>query len=278
MAAHLLSWGAVCHALLHKRDPRSALGWIVTVLFLPGVGIVLYCLFGISRAESLAARLMRKMAAIEPDYAHHPEVVCHRTAIAPPQEWPLEILGRRLTGQTLCSGNGILPLRNGNEAYPAMLHAINRASKQVFLSTYIFRGGSVGESFTEALCHAARRGVDVRLLVDGFGGAVYSLRKPWKRIPQAGGQLARFLPPRLFPPSLSLNLRNHRKLLICDDTAFTGGMNIADNHVLSKHPGCVQDLHFRCEGPIVDQLRRAFLLDWGFATGKFDQRSLPPSR
>ena len=53
MAAHLLSWGAVCHALLHKRDPRSALGWIVTVLFLPGVGIVLYCLFGISRAESL---------------------------------------------------------------------------------------------------------------------------------------------------------------------------------------------------------------------------------
>ena len=148
VAAHLLSWGAVCHALLHKRDPRSALGWIVTVLFLPGVGIVLYCLFGISRAESLAARLMRKMAAIEPDYAHHPEVVCHRTAIAPPQEWPLEILGRRLTGQTLCSGNGILPLRNGNEAYPAMLHAINRASKQVFLSTYIFRGGSVGESFT----------------------------------------------------------------------------------------------------------------------------------
>lgn len=277
VAAHLLSWGAVCHALLHKRDPRSALGWIVTVLFLPGVGIVLYCLFGISRAESLAARLMRKMAAIEPDYAHHPEVVCHRTAIAPPQEWPLEILGRHLTGQTLCSGNGILPLRNGNEAYPAMLHAINRASKQVFLSTYIFRGGSVGESFTEALCHAARRGVDVRLLVDGFGGAVYSLRKPWKRIPQAGGQLARFLPPRLFPPSLSLNLRNHRKLLICDDTAFTGGMNIADNHILSKHPGCVQDLHFRCEGPIVDQLRRAFLLDWGFATGKFDQRSLLPS-
>ena len=44
-------------------------------------------------------------------------------------------------------------------------------------------------------------------------------------------------------------------------------MNIADNHILSKHPGCVQDLHFRCEGPIVDQLRRAFLLDWGFATG-----------
>ncbi len=167
VAAHLLSWGAVCHALLHKRDPRSALGWIVTVLFLPGVGIVLYCLFGISRAESLAARLMRKMAAIEPDYAHHPEVVCHRTAIAPPQEWPLEILGRRLTGQTLCSGNGILPLRNGNEAYPAMLHAINRASKQVFLSTYIFRGGSVGESFTEALCHAARRGVSVRLLLPG---------------------------------------------------------------------------------------------------------------
>ena len=125
-------------------------------------------------------------------------------------------------------------------------------------------------------CRPARRGcapAGGRLR----GGTVYSLHKPWKRIPRAGGKLARFLPPRLFPPSLSINLRNHRKLLVCDDTAFTGGMNIADNHVLGKHPGGVQDLHFRCEGPIVDQLRRAFLLDWGFATGEFDQRDLPPS-
>ena len=115
-----------------------------------------------------------------------------------------------------------------------------------------------------------RRGVDVRLLVDGFGGSAYSLRKPWKKLPARGVRVARFLPPRLLPPNFSINLRNHRKVLVCDNIAFTGGMNIADNHLTRGRRGDVRDVHFRCVGPIVRQLRRSFMLDWGFATGVYD--------
>ena len=272
LAAHVLSWVAVCHALLTKRDPRSALGWIVTALLLPVLGPLLYMLFGISRAQSRAEKIMRQRAAREPEYAHP---AC---PAEPPERVPEHIvrmahLGHSLTHQHLCGGNALSPLLNGDEAYPAMLDAINAARSHVFLATYIFNAGHTGSAFIEALSAAAARGVDVRVLVDGIG-ALYSWRKPWKKLAARGVKAALFLPPKLLPPNLGINLRNHRKVLVCDDMGFTGGMNISDDNIQSGRKSCVRDMHFRCLGPIVNHLRRAFLLNWGFCTGEYTP--LPP--
>ena len=273
LAVHIVSWVAVCHALLTKHDPRAALGWTVTALLLPLVGPILYACFGISRAESRASRIMRRQQPLEPDYAHPP------FSKVPPENVPdsiarMEHIGRVLTEQHLSSGNAVTPLCNGDQAYPAMLEAIEQARDHVFLCTYIFNAGKVATAFGEALTRAAERGVDVRLLVDGIG-MLYSLRKPWKKLAAHGVQVAMFLPPRLFPPNFSINLRNHRKMLVCDSVAFTGGMNIADDNLAEGKTRYVQDVHFRCEGPIVDQLRRAFLLNWGFCTNNYT--ALPPT-
>lgn len=264
---HLLAWGAAGHAVLTKRDPRSALGWSAALIFLPVVGLLLYLAFGISRTQSAAQRMLRRLAAGEPYIPLSGEVPQPPERI-PDQAVLLERLGRRLTGQELCGGNRIEPLRNGNEAYPAMLRAIHAAHERVYLSSYIFAHGSTAEAFCEALALAAARGVDVRVLVDGFGGRFYSLRRPWAHLTTRGVRVAQFLPLQLLPPKLCINLRTHRKLLVCDGIAFTGGMNISDHHVLSGRKGDVQDMQFRCSGPIVHQLLRAFLLDWGFACGR----------
>ena len=268
LLAHALSWFGVAHALLTKRDPRSALGWTTAMLFLPVLGLLAYLLLGISRAESRAAKLLRRAARTQPDYAH--PAPPHRHTGTPEQALQLERLGRRLGGQSLQGGNSLRMLLNGDMAYPAMLNAITQARDHVYLATYIFRDGFVGRRFASALAEAAARGVDVRLLVDGFGGSAYTLRKPWKKLSDRGVKIARFLPLRLFPPNFSVNLRNHRKVLVCDSIGFTGGMNIADNHLTRGRRGDVRDVHFRCAGPIVRQLRRAFMLDWGFATGRYD--------
>lgn len=268
LLAHALSWLGVAHALLTKRDPRSALGWTAAMLFLPVLGLLAYLLLGISRAESRAAKLLRRAAQAQPDYAH--PAPPHRHRGTPEQALQLERLGRRLGGQSLCGGNSLRMLLNGDMAYPAMLDAIRQARDHVYLATYIFRDGVIGRRFSNALADAAARGVDARLLVDGFGGSAYTLRKPWKGLSDLGVQVARFLPLRLFPPNCSINLRNHRKVLVCDNIGFTGGMNIADNHLARGRRGDVRDVHFRCTGPIVRQLRRSFMLDWGFATGHYD--------
>lgn len=273
LTIHSLSWVAVCHALLTKHDPRAALGWTVTALLLPFVGPLLYACFGISRAESRASRIMRHQAPLEPEYAHPPLTKTTQEFI-PDDIARMERIGRVLTEQHLCGGNALTPLHNGDEAYPAMLKAIHEAKDHVFLCTYIFNSGETASAFTTALAHAAARKVDVRLLVDGIG-VFYSLRKPWKQLPQHGVKVVRFLPPSLFPPNFSINLRNHRKMLICDNVAFTGGMNIADDNLAAGKTTYVQDIHFRCEGPIVNQLRRAFLLNWGFCTNNYTP--LPPA-
>lgn len=86
---------------------------------------------------------------------------------------------------------------------------------------------------------------------------------------------ARFIPPRLIPPTVNLNLRNHRKLLLVDgEHGFTGGMNIGDRHLVNlsgKHR--VADTHYYLQGPVISQLEQAFIEDWWFITKEVMQPS-----
>lgn len=266
---------AACHALLTKRDPRSALGWIAALLFLPVAGLSIYLVFGISRAQSRAEAIMRKEAEISAKFVSH-SLMLDKAELETPEARLMEKLGYNLISMDLCPGNQVTPLHNGDEAYPAMIAAINAAKNHVFLGTYIFNYGHAAQMFMDALCAAHARGVDVRVLVDGVG-RLYSWRKPVKILAKKGIKTAIFRPVSLIPLRLGINLRNHRKTLICDGTGFTGGMNIADGDLLQWTPGKngkIQDMQFRFEGPVVSQLRRAFLLNWAFCSNEVAH--LPP--
>lgn len=253
-------------ALLRKDDPRSALGWTAVLVFLPVAGLFLFLVFGISRAESHAERIMRKMAHLDKKHAIFSSCAKLPQDVGQ-EEKVMEALGSRLTTLCLCAGNSVQGLHNGDEAYPAMLEAIASAREHVFLSTYIFNAGEAAEKFVAALVAARVRGVDVRVIVDGCG-ALYSRKKPWEILAAKGVSVARFRPFKLFPPDFGINLRCHRKVLVCDDTGFTGGINIADGNVLAlaRKEGipAIQDMQFRFQGPVVEQLRAAFLLNWAF--------------
>lgn len=272
--AHAISLVAAGQALLTKKDPRSALGWTVTLVFLPVIGLVIYLIFGISRAQSRAEKIMRRIADIEKRYPHNTE--CGSVKLADSHARDFATLGARLTATPLCGGNSVTPLHNGDEAYPAMLEAIDKANHHVFLGTYIFNYGQAAEKFIDALVGAHERGVDVRVLVDGVG-ALYSWKKPWKILRDKGVRTTRFRPLKLIPPNLGINLRSHRKVLVCDGIGFTGGMNIADGNLNNLHKKGlkhIQDVQFRFEGPVVSELRQAFLLNWSFCEGTFTP--LPP--
>ncbi len=271
--AYSLSALAIGRVLLTKTNPRSALAWTVALIFLPWVGVILYAIFGIGRAESRAAKLMRR-AKLKADNLEHiaESAKAEQVSIMPkPQAYipvnfkGMSLVGEKLTTKPLLPGNGVFPLFFGDAAYTVMLDAIHNAKEYVYLTTYIFNGGEVGNLFVDALRAAAKRGVDVRLLVDGMG-QWYSWSRPWRVLRNEGVQVAEFLPFRIIPPNLTVNLRNHRKVLVADNRGFTGGMNIADYFKQSHKNFSVQDIHFFCQGPIVDELREAFLLDWGFCT------------
>jgi cardiolipin synthase len=285
---HILNWigllfltalalSAAGHALLRKSDSRSALGWVAVCLTFPLAGPILYILFGVNRVRRSAKRRRREIDALtgrenaaQPTYqgASINPTLLHQSFQR------LERVGRHVLGSELIGGNCVEPLHNGDEAYPAMLKAMEAASKSIYLTTYILDTDSLGIKFIDTLTRAVGRGVDVRVLIDGVGEK-YSWPLASRLLRERGVPTALFIPPRLFPPDLHMNLRNHRKILVVDGTlGFTGGMNISQKHILAaKTARPVTDLHFILCGPVVDQLQDTFIDDWFFAT---KERFIPP--
>lgn len=232
----LVSCAVSCHIVLTKSNVRSSVGWIGLVILSPFVGTLVYWIFGINR-------IRRRFAE------------------------PLDDPG--LVRRTYGLSDAVRVLVNGDEAFPAMLDAIDGATRSVALSTYIFDRDESGLRFVAALAAAQERGVDVRVLVDDFG-IRYSRRPVDRDLRARGVRTARFMPLRQLSFIGFINLRSHRKLLVVDgDTAFIGGMNIRHGNCLGSRPGSpVQDVHFGVRGPVVAALARVFEQDWEFAAGE----------
>jgi len=262
--AHIAIAAAVTvHVLLYKRNVGTSISWMGIAWLSPFVGGVLYYALGVNRVKRRALRLRRERS--------HMFLVDEVAPDAPEAKplTPLEYAIGRLTGLSAEAGNKVSLLRNGDDTYPAMLAAIDAAEKSVGIASYIFRDDDAGLPFIQALIRAHRRGVQVRVLIDGIGGG-YFWSGTWDRLHEAGVPVDRFLHSYVPWKTPFLNLRNHRKLLVVDGRiAFTGGINIGHENLLATHPPHpVRDTHFRLEGPIVEQLTEAFADDWLYETGE----------
>ena len=269
--ATLVAVGASAHVLLNKRDPRAAFGWIAVCLLFPFAGPILYLLFGVNRISTRARKLESgRMSRLDADTVRDRTESAARVPLSGLDDGFRDIarVSEAVTRRPMLDGNRIEPLFNGEQAYPAMLAAIDGARECVLLQSYIFQTDATGRAFVDALGRARRRSVDVRIIVDGIGEH-YAWPHVGPLLEAQDLRHARFLPPRLLPPAIYVNLRNHRKVLVVDHrVGFTGGMNIGDRYLTDRPRGYrVSDLHFRLEGPVVAQLEHVFLEDWAFCTG-----------
>ncbi len=260
---------AGAHVVLHKRNVRASIAWVGLITLSPFVGAVAYYFLGVNRIERKAARmtagLAQRRAASERE-ALSGDIVASRHGEPLAQ---LDTVIGNATGLPLLGGNRVEPLVDGDEAYPAMRRAIEQAERSIAFSSYIFDNDREGRQFLELLEAAHRRGVEVRILIDGVG-ARYS-RPPIQRPLRAAGiPTGIFIPPRIPLPNPYFNLRNHRKLLLVDgQRGFVGGMNIRQGCVLREaQKDLCQDVHFQVSGPVLDQLFAVWAHDWEFATGE----------
>ncbi len=157
-------------------------------------------------------------------------------------------------------------LCTGREVFPAMLEAIDAAEQSVRLETYIFSPEALGQQFLAALVRAQERGCRVQVLVDGLG----SYNVPWsfwRPLQDAGGEVRYFNPLALH----RFVIRNHRKLLVCDDqVAFVGGFNIAPEYDGDGITCGWCDVGLRLDGPLAGQLAASF--EEMFARADFQHR------
>ncbi|MEP7155767.1 MAG: cardiolipin synthase ClsB [Betaproteobacteria bacterium] len=171
------------------------------------------------------------------------------------------------------SGNRIRLLKNGAEFFPALIAAIDSATIDVRVENYIFEADDSGNRIAAALANAARRGVPVRVLVDGIG----SWHTPvifFETMRQAGVKVLMFRPVRKWFGFRRSQLRRmHRKLALVDGRiGFVGGINLIDdlNGSLSEYPR--YDYAVQVEGPLLAQIYPTVHLMWRWAAWRYFRR------
>ncbi len=162
------------------------------------------------------------------------------------------------------AGNRLELLETGEARLRALLSLIGGAQRSVKILMYMFNPDEAGERVRDALVEAARRGVDVKLLIDGYGSAA----GPgfFTALDASGGEIC------VFNPAYGRRylLRNHQKLAIADDKiAILGGANIDDTYLSDRGPAHWRDLWLRIEGPEAQPASRYFdsLFRWSLRKG-----------
>jgi len=165
------------------------------------------------------------------------------------------------------SGNRLTLLRNGEQYFPELVRAIDRAAYEIFLETYIFADDETGSLVADALARAAARGVAVQLLLDGFGARDFAPR--FRDMLREAGAIVLVFRPNISPWTLrrSRLRRLHRKIACVDGAvAFVGGINIIDDYDTPNQTPPRYDYAVKIEGPLVDQVREAAARLWSRIT------------
>lgn len=272
VASVMMGTAAGVHATMTKQDVRSAIGWVGMIMLSPLAGSLIYLVAGINRMRRVVLSNRRRAGlAHGGKFGQRPLIDAAKVASLFGEQFRgLKILGDNITGLPLTTGNGIEILRSGDETYARMCEAIDAATHSVYMESYIFDHDQIGLRIAERLIAAAKRGVDVRVIVDAVG-ARYT-------IPSIVGFLrAGGVPVESFNGSIITglrlpfaNMRTHRKILIVDrHIAFTGGMNISKAFTAEfADADMLRDTHFRVTGAVVADLLSVWADDWRFVSGE----------
>ena len=260
-----------------RRNPVSTWAWIFVLSFMPVIGFIIYLLFG--RNAYTQKVFMDKMENdektlfdyVENDYELSCEVerqTFSNDGIGLGKEY--QNLKDFVTlnikaGGWLCYNNTVTHFTDGREKFNSLIEDIRSAKKFIHLQYYIIRWDELGEQIFIELTKKAAEGVKVRILYD-FMGNRHLRKKFFEPFVLAGGEVEYFY----IPMSLSINCRNHRKVVVIDgNIGYIGGFNIGNEYIGKvKKFGNWRDTHVRFCGEVVNQLQLHFLMDWNHSSKK----------
>jgi cardiolipin synthase len=168
----------------------------------------------------------------------------------------------------LMRGGSAKLLNNGDEIFPAMLEAIRRAKHSINFMVYIWEDGVVSDRMIAALTERAQAGVQVRLLLDGFGAHKAPMEK-MKALQDAGG-VVEFFGRFRFGLLTAAYKRNHRRAIVIDgEVAYTGGAAIGDKWLGdAEDEDHWRDVMVEVRGCLATNLQSAFTQLWANVTGE----------
>ncbi len=259
---------AVVHLLSLRKHPASTLAWAWGILLFPYFGALLY--WGIG-ADRLRRKRLRRRAAFAPFRRDRHEHKRHRAALSlvPPDDAGLARVLARLNRIPPTGVDRFRLLHTADVFYDALVERIEGARHHIHVQFFIWRDDAPGRRLRDALVAAARRGVQVRVLLDEIGSVLLA-SSHFRELVEAGGEFSWFQTISPLRRRFLFNLRNHRKIQIIDgEFAFVGGMNVGREYQgLDPKFGAWRDLQAELTGPVACALQESFADDWFFATGR----------
>lgn len=271
-----------------KGNAGYKIAWIILILSFPIFGGLFYLMFGGSRMGTYLKKRMDSMRqqlidALPPDDSILEELNEENPDAARQVHYLMHYAHCPPYKNTFTK---YLPL--GEDKFEALVEELKKAERYIFLEYFIVEEGIMWNTILEILKEKAAAGVDVRMIYDDVGCIMKLPYRYDKKLEKMGIKCCRFNP---FIPVLSarLNNRNHRKIAVIDGhTAFTGGINLADEYInaYEKH-GHWKDSAIMVKGPGAWSLTVMFLTMWNYLRGTNEDLSafqpeklpeIPPSK
>ncbi len=257
-----------------KKPAVSVIAWIMVLYLLPGFGILAYFMLSqnITRYK-ISRRSHFEQAKINEDLGTQMDDMANgRYAFDPPvaEKWmPLITMNQKYGMARFTQENCVDAFFQGKDKFRHLFADISAAKKSINLEYFIIKPDKLGLQLLDLLTRKAREGVQVRLLLDAVGCAGIKKRHIQK-LEEAGGQIAYFFPQKYIKINLKLNYRNHRKIVVIDNSVgYIGGYNVALEYIgVSRKFAGWRDTHLRIKGSCVEDLNERFILDWRFASGE----------
>lgn len=257
---------------IERKDPNTTWAWLLIMTSLPGLGFIIYLIFGQNLSRE---RLFKEKKKLDRN---------KRLQIS--KNWDFNRGNKYLSDQYIdlikmnfnhCEAkytyrNEVDIYYDGYGKFNQLLKDLNNAKRFIHIEYYIFRRDGkdgIGTKILEVLKRKVREGVEVRLLVDSMGSYTITKRS-LKEFIRDGGKFEIFFPGILPHINTRINYRNHRKIVVIDgEYGYTGGFNVGKEYMsLDKKIGFWRDTHIRIRGEAVNDLNDRFLLDWCHASGE----------
>ena len=266
----LLVLGVAIVIVFDNGDSGTKLAWLLTITFLPILGIILYLMFGINYRNHIFFERRHK-AALERFRAEFDDKIVRLLDGKAPfeaVEEPFRPLARLLSkvdfGSNLSSGNSFEIITSGQRKHDLLLEDIRSARESIHLEYFRFGNDRGGREVQELLEQKAREGVEVRFLNENIANMPIP-SSYYNKMRKSGIEVERFTNSKqgILRLPLKLNYRNHRKVVVIDGRiAYTGGMNLNSHYFFQW-----RDTHLRIEGNAVAALQATFLDSWMTAGG-----------
>lgn len=253
---------------LERKNPSATLAWLLTLLFLPGLGFFLYITFSQNLARRKIFKLKITESKIQSKLINEQLIKLDEDSLSFNDDKykvykPIIRMHLINSSAYFSQDNDIQVFSDGHNKFYDLLTEIEKARDHIHIMYYIFRKDALGEKVLEALKKKSEEGVQVRLLIDSVGSRELS-EDYLNSFTTPNFNYAYFFKTKFKFINFKLNYRNHRKLAIIDgQVGYVGGFNLG-NEYLGEDDffGYWRDTHLKIRGSAVHSLQIRFLLDW----------------